>query len=77
MINAIQLLKMEAQARRSMTTPNANTVTKYAAAENAKMADEYDLAAEALRRMHNKAFEDGILEGVKALAESCKRRRER
>ena len=77
MINAIQLLKMEAQARRSMTTPNVHTITEYAAAENAKLADEYELAAEALRRMHNKAFEDGIIDGVKALAESCKRRRER
>lgn len=77
MQNAIQLLKMEAHARRGMTTPNAHTVTEAAAAENAKLADEYEAAAEALRRMHNKAFEDGILEGVKSLAESCKARRER
>ena len=76
MINAINLLKMEAQGRRSMTTPNANTITEYAAAENARLADEYDLAAEALRRMHNKAFEDGIVDGVKAIVESCNRRRE-
>lgn len=77
MIDAIQLLKMEAQVRRSMTTPNAHTITEYAAAKNAKLADEYELAAEALRRMCNKAFEDGIIEGVKALAESCKARSER
>ena len=77
MQNAIALLLMEAQVRRSMTTPNANTITKYAAEENAKLADEYETAADALRRMHNKAFEDGIVEGVMALAESCKRRRER
>lgn len=77
MINAIQLLKMEAQARRSMTTPNAHTITEYAAAENAKLADEYEFAAEALRKLHNEGFNEGVLAGLKALAESCKARRER
>jgi hypothetical protein len=77
MINAIELLKMEAHARRSMTKPNAHTITEYAAKKNAELADEYDLAAEALRRMHNKAFEDGLLAGVQSLVESCKARRER
>ena len=77
MINAIQLLKMEAQARRSMTTPNAHTITEYAAAENAKLADEYEFAAEALRKLHNECFNEGVLAGLKALAESCKARRER
>ena len=71
MINAIQLLKMEAQARRSMTTPNAHTITEYAAAENAKLADEYEFAAEALRKLHNEGFNAGVLAGLKALAESC------
>lgn len=77
MIDAINLLKMEALSRRSMTTPNANTITEYAAAENARLADEYEFAAEALRKLHNEGFAEGVLEGLKALAESCKRRRER
>jgi len=68
---------MEAQARRSMTTPNAHTITEYAAAENAKLADEYEFAAEALRKLHNEGFNEGVLAGLKALAESCKARRER
>lgn len=76
MINAINLLKMEATVRRGMTTPNANTITEYAARENAKLADEYELAAEALRQMHNEGFKDGVLAGLKSLAESCKARRE-
>ena len=77
MINAIQLLKMEAQARRSMTTPNAHTITEYAAAENANLADEYESAADALRKLHNEGFNEGVLAGLKALAESCKALRER
>jgi len=77
MIKAIQLLTMEAHARRSMTTPTRNTVTEYTANENAKLADEYEAAAEALRQMHNKAFSDGILAGIKSIAESCKARREK
>lgn len=77
MINAIELLKMEAYARRSMATPNAHTITEYAAKKNAKLADEYELAAEALRQMQNVAFADGILKGVESLVASCKARREK
>ena len=77
MKNAIQLLKMEAAGRRSMTTPNAHTITEYTARENAKLADEYEAAADALRCMANEAFAQGILKGVDSLVESCKRREER
>lgn len=76
MINAINLLKMEAQVRRSMTTPNAHTITEYSAKENEKLADEYELAAEALRQLHNRGFEEGVLEGLKSLAASCKANRD-
>ena len=77
MKNAIQLLKMEAAGRRSMTTPNAHTITEYTAKENAKLADEYEAAVDALRCMVNEAFAQGILKGVDSLVESCKRREER
>ncbi len=77
MKNAIQLLKMEAVGRRSMTTPNSQTITEYAAKENAKLADEYEAAAEVLRVVANEAFAQGILKGVESLVESCKRREER
>ena len=77
MKNAIQLLKMEAAGRRSMTTPNSHTITEYTASENAKLADEYEAAADALRVMANEAFAQGILKGVASLVESCKRREER
>lgn len=77
MLNAIMLLKHEAHARRSMTTPNANTITEYAAKENEKLADEYDFAAEALRKLHNEGFTEGVLAGLKSLAESCEARRKR
>jgi hypothetical protein len=80
MINAIYLLKMEAQCRRRMTTPNAHTITEHAAKENAKenakLADEYEVAAEALRKLHNEGFGEGVMAGMKSLAESCKARRE-
>jgi hypothetical protein len=76
MINAILLLKMEAQCRRRMTTPNAHTITEHAAKENAKLADEYEFAAEALRKLHNEGFGEGVMAGLKSLAESCKARRE-
>jgi hypothetical protein len=75
MINAIHLLKMEAQCRRRMTTPNAHTITEHAATENAKLADEYEFAAEALRKLHNEGFGEGVMAGLKSLAESCKARR--
>ena len=77
MINAIQLLKMEAVARRSMTTQNANTITEWAAKKNAELADEFEFAAEALRKLHNEGFNEGVLAGLKALAESCKARRDK
>jgi len=77
MINAIMLLKQEAAARRSMTTPNAHTITEYTARENAKLADEYEFAAEALRKLHNEGFKEGVLNGLKSLSESCKARREK
>jgi hypothetical protein len=76
MIHAIQLLKMEAQCRRRMTTPNAHTITEHAARENAKLADEYEFAAESLRKLHNEGFGEGVMAGLKSLAESCKARRE-
>ena len=60
-----------------MTTPNAHTITVYTAHKNAELADEYELAAEALRQMHNKSFEDGIIAGIRSMAESCKARREK
>lgn len=74
MHNAIILLKQEAAARRSMTTPNANTITEYSARENAKLADEYELAAEALRKLHNEGFTEGVLAGLKAMADDLKAR---
>ena len=77
MINAIQLLKMEAAGRRSMTTPNAHTITEYTARHNAELADEYELAAEALKQLHNRMFEEGILAGMKRLADSCEARQEK
>jgi hypothetical protein len=76
MINASQLLKMHEADLRRMTTPNANTITEHAAKENAKLADEYEFAAEALRKLHNKGFSEGVVAGLKSLAESCKARRE-
>ena len=66
---------MESHAMRSMTTPNAHTITEHTANKNRMLADEYELAAEVLRRIQNKAFEDAILGGVDSLVESCKRRR--
>jgi len=77
MNNAIDLLKREAHARRSISVPNSQTITEYTAKKNLKLAEEHEAAAEALRQMHNKAFADGVLAGVKSLAESCKRRAER
>lgn len=75
MFDAIHLLEEEAVIRRSMTTPNSHTITEHTARENARLADQYELAAKALRQMHNKAFAEGILAGMKVLAESCERRR--
>lgn len=75
MINAILLLRQEAQVRRSMTTPNAHTITEYTAKENEKLADEYELAAEMLRKVYNEVFNEGFLMGMKSLVESDERRR--
>lgn len=75
MIHAIQLLKMEAHARRSMSTPNQNTITEHTARENSTLAEEYELAAEALRQIHNGAFKEGWLQGLKNIADSCMARR--
>ena len=77
MIHAIQHLKMAAEDYRRMSTPNANTITEYTANKNAELADEFELAAEALRKLHNEGFNEGVLAGLKALAESCKARREK
>lgn len=60
-----------------MSTPNANTITEYTANKNAELADEFELAAEALRKLHNEGFNEGVLAGLKSLAESCKARREK
>lgn len=77
MIHAIQHLKMAAEDYRRMSTPNANTITEYTANKNAELADEFELAAEALRKLHNEGFNEGVLAGLKSLAESCKARREK
>lgn len=76
MIHAIQHLKMAAEDYRRMSTPNANTITEYTANKNAKLADEFELAAEALRKLHNEGFNEGVLAGLKSLSESCKARHE-
>lgn len=60
-----------------MTTPDANVTAAHAALRNAKLADEFEFAAEALRKLHNGCFTEGILQGMKSLAESCNARRER
>lgn len=77
MINAIKLLLTEAQTRRSMTTPNAHTITECAAQENAKLADEYEMAAEALKKLQREGFAEGIVEGFRKIAEDHRRRHER
>lgn len=76
MIHAIQHLKMAAEDYRRMSTPNANTITEYTANKNAELALEFEVAAEALRKLHNEGFNEGVLAGLKSLAESCKARRE-
>ena len=35
------------------------------------------MAAEALRKLHNEGFNEGVLAGLKSLAESCRARREK
>ena len=77
MINAIKYLKMAAEDYRRMSTPDHNVTTPQAAIRNAKLADEFELAAEALRKMHNGVFAEGWLEGFKKIAESCKANKEK
>lgn len=77
MIHAIQHLKMAAEDYRRMSTPNANTITEYTANKNAELALEFEVAAEALLKLHNDGFAEGVLAGLKGLAESCKARREK
>ena len=77
MRNAIRLLKMEAEGRRSMTTPNAHTITEYAARENALLAEEYELAAAMLLELHKDGFSEGVLAGLRRLAGDLKARQEK
>ena len=77
MLNAIKYLKKAAEDYRSMTTPDNQVTTPQAAIRNAKLADEFELAAEALRKLHNGVFAEGWLEGFKAIAESCRKNREK
>lgn len=76
MINAIQHLKMAADDYRRMSKFNAHTITECMALKNAALADEFELAADALRKLNNEGFNEGVLAGLKSLAESCKARRE-
>lgn len=72
MSRVIQFLKMHAEDMRRQSKPNANTITQYQATENARMASECEFAAETLRLVYNQLFSDGVMEGVKNLAESMK-----
>lgn len=64
MINAIRLLKMAAHDMRNISTPNSQTITEYAANQNKKMAEEYELAAQLLVKAQNAGFAEGWLEGI-------------
>lgn len=75
MNDAINHLKMAAEDYRRLTTPNQFTITEATARENERLANQFDLAVEALRQMHNLAFEEGIVSGVKSLVDSCNSRR--
>lgn len=77
MINAIKYLKMAAEDYRRMTTPDNHVTTPQAAIRNAELADEFEMAAESLRKIHNGVFVEGWLEGFKKIAESCKANREK
>ena len=77
MIHVIQHLKLVAEDYRRLVTPNANTITEYTAKRNAELALEFEVAAEALLKLHNEGFNEGVLAGLKSLAESCKARREK
>ena len=75
MNNAITYLKMAAEDYRRMSTPDENVTTPQAAIRNAELADEFELAAEVLRQIHNGAFAEGWLNGLKSIAESCEANR--
>ena len=51
MINAIHYLENGAASYRSMTTPDSQVTTEQAAKRNAELADEFERAAEALRKL--------------------------
>ena len=75
MNDAINHLKMAAADYRRLTTPNQFTITEAAARENERLANQFEMAAEALRQMHNRLFVEGIVAGVKSIADSCNARR--
>ena len=77
MLDVITHLEMAAADYRRQTTPNQSTITWSAAIENERLANQFQLAAEALRQMHNRLFEEGIVAGVKNIAASCEARRNR
>ena len=58
MNNAITSLKMAAEDYRRMSTSDANVTTPQAAIRNAELADEFEIAAESLRQIHNGAYEN-------------------
>ena len=76
MIRAIELLRNEAQVLRSMTTPNSNTITEFTARQNAELADEYELAANELRKLYNEQFINQLVKGIESLVDSCRVNRE-
>lgn len=76
MINAIKLLLMEAHSLRGMTTPNSQTITEYQAKKNADLAHEYEVAAEALRKLHNEGFAEGIVQGFKDIVDRIQKRKQ-
>lgn len=75
MIKVIQHLKMVAEDYRNMSTPNTSTITEYTANKNRELALEFEVAAEALRKLYNEGFNEGILAGLTSLTENCKARR--
>ena len=79
MINAIIHLKTEAEHYRKLAQADvgADAPQSLPAKKNNELADEFELAAEALRKLHNEGFAEGVLAGIKALAESCNARREK
>jgi len=51
MKNAIRHLENAAKSYRSMTTPDGQVTTEEAALRNAELADEFEAAAQALRKL--------------------------